>query len=447
MTKIAIPTNSAELTEMLADDAKRAAIFADSETTAEFLNAYTRATNKSGDVAKQIAEQVQATMVDFLKENGATGRPDVSNLTAPPAGGAGAVRNAAYNPAAPGAALDAKPLFNDLGDFAKTIWVNNRNPDRAKLDALYAIQNAYSSKDPATGGFLIPESMRSDIMMLALESSVVRPRATVITMESPTQSIPFVDVTTNSGSVFGGMTFAWTAEQSEIIASQAKFGRVKLESNKLTGGARVPNELFSDATALSTWLNKAAPMGLAFYEDQAFLNGDGGNEPLGVYKSGAAITVAKESGQSANTIVPANIFKMYARMLPQSLGSAVWLVNQTCLPQLLGLSISVGTGGAPIALVNVHASPTMTLLGRPLIVTEKNPALSAEGDLAFVDFSYYLIGDRQAVSMESSTHSRFMNDETELKIIERVDGRPWVQSALTPVNGDTLSPVVKLGAR
>ncbi len=60
----------------------------------------------------------------------------------------------------------------------------------------------------------------------------------------------------------------------------------------------------------------------------------------------------------------------------------------------------------------------------------------------FVDLSYYLVGDRQAVSLDFSEHSRFMNDETELRLISRVDGRPWIQSALTPLNGDTLSPFV-----
>jgi HK97 family phage major capsid protein len=243
------------------------------------------------------------------------------------------------------------------------------------------------------------------------------------------------------------MIFYWTAEAGTILTSQAKFGRVKLEANKLTGGARIPNELFADAPALSSWLERAIPQGLAYFEDLAFLFGDGGNEPLGVFESGAKIEVSKETGQAADSIVPENIFNMFSRMLPQSLGSGVWLANQSCIPQLLGLSIAVGTGGAPIGLVDIHASPQMTMLGRPLIITEKMPAVGDAGDLAFVDFSYYLLGDRQAVSMESSTHSQFMSDETELKIIERVDGRPWVQSALTPNAGPTVSPIVTLAAR
>jgi HK97 family phage major capsid protein len=87
------------------------------------------------------------------------------------------------------------------------------------------------------------------------------------------------------------------------------------------------------------------------------------------------------------------------------------------------------------------------MLGRPIIDTEKVPALGAEGDLGFYDFSYYLIGDRPGGTLESSPHQQFMNDVTVMKMTSRNDGRPWIQSAFQPLNGDTLSPFVVLGAR
>jgi hypothetical protein len=37
-----------------------------------------------------------------------------------------------------------------------------------------------------------------------------------------------------------------------------------------------------------------------------------------------------------------------------------------------------------------------------------------------------------------------MNDETEMRIIERVDGKPWLQNALQPLNGVTISPYIGL---
>jgi HK97 family phage major capsid protein len=83
-----------------------------------------------------------------------------------------------------------------------------------------------------------------------------------------------------------------------------------------------------------------------------------------------------------------------------------------------------------------------------VIFTEKMETLGDAGDIAFVDLSYYLIGDRQQMSAMTSEHFKFSTDTTAYRIIQRVDGRPWLKSAITPHKGsNTLSPFVKLAAR
>jgi HK97 family phage major capsid protein len=179
---------------------------------------------------------------------------------------------------------------------------------------------------------------------------------------------------------------------------------------------------------------------MAFYEDNSFINGNGVDQPLGVLKSSAKVQYDKAGA----TLVAADLYGMYARMLPSSLGSAVWLVNQTVLPELFNLQTA--GSGFPLGVVNIANTPVMTILGRPIVVTEKVPATGTADHIAFVDWNYYLIGDRQAMSVDYSEHSRFMNDETEMRIIERVDGRPWVQNPIQPLNGSTLSPYVGITA-
>lgn len=464
-----IPESSEELLELLNDDQRRDAIFADAERTKEFLAAYSKAVNKANpDLSKQIANDAAATIMEMLKDDGVNGRVPQEVLdhqvkvedliqslidgqpvrTIKPS----AQRNAAYNRHAPGAPLDK--VVNDLGVFAKLI--NPKIPlrsddEREMFSKITEVQNAYSSNDPSSSGFLIPEAMRSEIVQLALEQSVVRSRSTVITMTTSSQKIPYVDAQSHADSVFGGMVFFWTEESGEIITTKAKFGRMELQAKKLTGGARVPNELWNDASALSTWLTAALPAGLAYFEDLAFLTGSGVGEPLGFYNSPAVIAVTRDT---SNEIHPIDIFTMFSRMLPQSMARGVWVANQTTLPQLLDLKVTIqeagaNVGGSWVGLVQggtVAGAPVLSILGRPLLISEKNPALGSAGDLSFVDFSHYLIGDRQAISMDTSEHSRFMHDERELRVIERVDGRPWLPAAITPKNGDPLSPVVKLDA-
>ena len=82
-------------------------------------------------------------------------------------------------------------------------------------------------------------------------------------------------------------------------------------------------------------------------------------------------------------------------------------------------------------------------------MTEKAPGkLGAQGDLSFVDFGMYLIGDYQAVTVDSSKHVKFTSDKTTYRMIARNDGRPWLLSALTPHNNSpSLSAFVQLAAR
>jgi HK97 family phage major capsid protein len=101
----------------------------------------------------------------------------------------------AHNPEAPGAALDA--TFNNGIDYIRTIWHKNPGADARSCRVL---RNAASSVSPSDGGFLVPETLRSQLLEIALEMSVVRPLATVVPMDSARVPFPMIDSTTNASS-------------------------------------------------------------------------------------------------------------------------------------------------------------------------------------------------------------------------------------------------------
>lgn len=453
MTKVAIPTAPAELEEMLGDRGRIENLMSEGQFP-EFIQAYARATmSKDKELGAQIREETQLVLNEWLKEQKADGfSPDRRvnlNVNSKQPGGKGAI----YNKKAPGAAVDNE--FEGSADFFQTIWhhantLRDGDDLRAKLDRVKKIQNSFGSNVPADGGFLIPETLRSELLQVALETAVVRPRARVIPMESLRVPIPMIDSTSNASSVFGGIVCYWTEEGASLVESQAEFGRVVLEAKKLTGYAEAPNELVADATAFGAFFDQVFPAAIAWYEDTAFMTGSGVGEPLGFLNTGnaAAVSVAKESGQTASTIVWENVVKMYARMLPSSLSNAVWIASIDTFPELATMALSVGTGGSAVWLNNGQDGPPMTILGRPVIFTEKASTLGTAGDLNFVDLGYYLVGDRQVMQAMSSPHYKFQSDKTAYRIIQRVDGRPWIQSAITPKNGGaTLSPFVKIATR
>lgn len=449
--KLVIPTSATELEELLADG-RRVTQAIEAGQFAEIVTNYARTTyDKDMDVRRQVKDQTAAALAEFLKAAEAEGdivRPDLTNR-AVLNGYRPRVNAAAYNPRAMGAALDKD--FSDSADYFRTIWHNAANT-ADRQSRITRVRNAFSSTVPSEGGFLIPETLRSELLRVSLESAVVRSRARVIPMETLRVPFPAVDATSNVSSVFGGIVGYWTEEGAALTQSQASFGRVVLDAKKLTAYTEIPNELISDsAISFQMFLDQLFPEALAWYEDIGFMKGSGVGEPAGALSTAnpAIVAVTKEAGQAAGTIVWENIVKMFARMLPASLGRAVWVASIDTFPELATMALSVGTGGSAIWLNNGVEGPPMTILGRPVVFTEKaTGTLGTQGDISFVDFGFYLIGDRQVMSAMSSPHYKFGNDLTAYRIIERVDGKPWLQTSITPQNGgNPLTPFVQLQTR
>lgn len=463
---ITIPDSPAGLAEVLNDADKLKELWASKDALEQFITGYAGAVDKAdkGEIKAEAREQMQLVLAEYLKNNGSDARPPVdyagkraSDQRPEIKGLSSGARKSLYNRRAPGARADG--IFEDASEFFRSTWYRaDRLKDfgelRPKLDKLIEVQNSYGSEVPADGGFLIPEELRSEILQVALETAVVRPRATVIPMSSLRVPIPMIDDTSHASSILGGVVGYWTEEAAGLTESQASFGRVVLDAKKLTAYAEVPNELLMDAPAFEGFFNGTFPKAISWFEDVAFLTGSGVGEPAGFINSPVAVTQAAEAGQPSGTIVWENLVKMYSRMLPTSLGRAVWIASIDTFPQLATMALSVGTGGGPVWIGNMAGgtsgadAPPITILGRPLYFTEKTGPLGTTGDISFVDLSYYLIGDRMEMQSSSSEHYKFANDKTAYRVIERVDGRPWLQSAITPKNGGpTLSPVVQLASR
>ena len=462
----AIPESPAELEELLADPKALGEFMGSEENRKAFLANYATkfATADKGETEAQRLEQTSKVLEKLFEDHDAKMPEHLKRLALSPeaAGGpATGVNHSAYK----GLDLSKKQMhqiaatgegpgiavkdFDHLGKFANYISTHLTG-QTIDLSRMRSVGKALGEGQGDQGGFLVPEEFRAELMTLALENAVVRPLATVIPMSGPTFKVPTIRDTSHASSVFGGVTATWVPESGTIGQTEPTFSQVVLTALKLTGSTRVANELIRDsAIGIQPLINTLFSEAIRYFEDDAFLNGIGGAQPVGILNADALVTVAKEVGQTASTFVFENVVKMFSRMLPESMSRAVWVMNSTVMPELYGLSLNVGTGGSAMFIANggIGGTPGSTLLGRPIIFTEKTQALGTAGDIRLVDFSHYLIGDRQSIELAVSEHSRFLTDETEFRLIQRVDGRPWLDSALTPKNGDTLSPFVQLATR
>lgn len=447
---LTVPRTPDELEQMLGDTSTVAKIAETPETFKNFIVDYAKGQQTSDPgIAQQIKDETTRQFAEILRGEGVVDGINRLNL-APDS--APVARSKHYNAKAPGAGLDKDKRFADWSGFLSNVWAQNVSQEAlsARTD-ITRLQNSLGSTVPSDGGFLIPELLRSELLRVSLETALVRPRARVIPMETLTVPFPTVDSTSNASSVHGGIVGYWTEEGGALTDSSPKFGRVNLMAKKLTVYSEIPNELFQDSLAtLQAFMDEAYPEAISWFEDCAFISGTGAGEPLGFLNADAAVSVAKETGQAAATVLWENIVKAYSRMLPSSIGRAVWVCHIDTFPELATMSLSVGTGGSAVWMGNGdgEGAPPMTILGRPVVFTEKVSSVGTAGDINFVDFGYYLIGDRQAMQAATSVDYKFGNDKTAMRVIERVDGRPWIQSAITPKSGsNTLSPFVKVATR
>jgi HK97 family phage major capsid protein len=453
---VKVAHNADEIKEVLTDRASLKELLNDNDKFVEWVEKSINARIKSDPaMLDQLKESAELAAIKFLRDQGMDEgeKKDLSyakrlNLDAPYIRNRNIRTDSIYNKAAIGAKFDK--MFNSTPQFLHAISEHSAK-DAALSANLVELKNAMSSMKPSDGGFLIPEILRADLLRIALERAIVRSRARVIPMDSLTVPLPAVDSTSNVASVYGGVVGYWTEEGATITESRPRFARVELRAQKLTLYTEMPNELIRDSIiSLEAFIGQIFPEALAWFEDVAFFIGGGVGEPLGFLNAPAAVSVTRDAGQGAVEWI--DVVNMYCRMLPQSIDRAVWVVSPDVMASLLTMTFDTGagTGTAPVMLGSGYGdggtgSPSMTMLGRPIVVSEKARAAGTSGDINFVDFGFYLIGDRQAMSARQSEDFRFNQDVTAFRVIERVDGRPWVLSPVTPQNGgSTLSPFVKL---
>jgi HK97 family phage major capsid protein len=332
-----------------------------------------------------------------------------------------------------------------------------RHGDRKLLDDMgsrfvewedASVKSAMSTQTGTSGGYLVPTEFHARIMGLVAEKSVVRPRATLLPMAGREMEVPAIDVTTAPASgdtaFLGGVVARWTEEASTLNETEPQLKQVKLVNHELSGYSRVSNTLLADAQAigLDALLMQLFSRAIAWYEDHAFLRGNGVGKPLGILSWPGLVSVTRSA---ASAVALADVAGMYGRLLPGgSMSSVVWAVHPTVLVKLLTM-----TGGDNVIFLgnDVTGKPRWQILGHDVIVSEKLPALNTAGDILLMDLSHYLIGDRQQLEIAFSDHVAFLSNQSVWRFVSRVAGQPWLRDKVTLADGSsTLSPFVALAA-
>ena len=357
-----------------------------------------------------------------------------------------------------GITIRDKDKFNSFGAQMAAV-VNAGSPGGHVDPRLRNIQAAAAGglgeTTPSDGGFLVQQDYSAELLQQVFETGILASRCRKIQISANANGIkiPGVDETSRASTRAGGIIAYWKDEAALKVASKPSFRQIELSLKKLIGLCYATDELLSDVTALESFIRSAFISEFGFQIDDAIINGTGAASPLGILNAGCLVSVAKETGQTAATILAENVMKMRSRLFASSRMNSVWLINQNVEPQLHQMALSVGTGGIPVYMPagGLSTNPYDTLYGRPVIPIEQCATLGTVGDIVLADFQNgYVLAEKGGIQTDMSIHVQFLYDETAFRFVLRVDGQPVRATELTPYKGgssDTQSHFIALATR
>lgn len=344
-------------------------------------------------------------------------------------------------------------VFASLGD--QLLAVARASKPGGNVDPrLMRAATGMSEMVDSEGGFMVEQDFLPELLKDVYNSSELANRCYKVPIGAGKNGLyyKYVDETSRAdGSRAGGIRAYWEGEADTATATKPKLGRGQLILNKVLAFCYATDELLDDAAALEGIIKREFPMEVQFKLQDAIVNGDGVGKPLGLVNSDALVSITKETGQAADTILTENILKMWRSMPGNARGRAIWIYNQELEDQLETLHYAIGTGGVLIKLFTPNNNGGGTMKGRPAIPIEQCPGAGDVGDIMCVDPSQYLLIDKDGIKADTSIHVQFLYGETVFRFTYRCNGQPMRKTKITPYKRTDsnfyMSPYVAVAAR
>ena len=284
---------------------------------------------------------------------------------------------------------------------------------------LPSVVNALQEGTDSEGGYLVPDEYERTLVEALEEENVFRQLAKVIRTSSGDRKIPVV---ATKG------TASWIDEEGAYTESDDSFGQVSIGAYKVGTMIKVSEELLNDSVFdLESYIAKEFARRIGAKEEEAFFTGDGSGKPLGIL----AATGGAETGVTAasSTAVTADeLMDLFYSLKSPYRKKAVWVLNDSTIKAVRKLKDSTGQYLWQPSLV---AGTPDTLLGRPVKTSAYMPVIAAGAKtIAFGDFSYYWIADRQGRSFKRLNELYAANGQVGFLGSQRVDGKLVLSEAV-----------------
>lgn len=275
-----------------------------------------------------------------------------------------------------------------------------------------SVINALQVGTDSEGGYLVPDEFENTLVEALEEENIFRQLAKIIQTSSGDRKIPVV---ASKG------TASWIDEEGAFIESDDSFGQVSIGAYKLGTMIKVSEELLNDSIFdLESYISREFARRIGAKEEEAFFTGDGNGKPLGILAEtgGAQVGV---TAASATAITADELIDLFYSIKAPYRRNSVWVLNDSTIKVIRKLKDGNGQYLWQPSLV---AGAPDTLLSRPVHTSAYMPAVAADAkSVAFGDFSYYWIADRQGRSFKRLNELYAATGQVGFLASQRVDGK------------------------
>lgn len=314
-----------------------------------------------------------------------------------------------------------QPGANPMGEAKKGRASDAYNQafwDNIRQRNYYDVKNALQVGTDSEGGYLVPDEFETTLIQALQEENIFRTLAKVITTSSGDRKIPVV---ASKG------TASWVDEEAPIPETDDAFGQVSIAAYKLATMIKVSDELLNDSVFdLQAYIAGEFGRRIGAKEEEAFFIGDGTGKPTGIF----AATGGAEAGATTvgASIAFDDVMDLFYSLKAPYRKKAVWVLNDSTVKALRKLKDG---NGNYIWQPSVQAGVPDMILNRPYYTSSYVPELTAGNKvMAFGDFSYYWIADRQSRSFKRLNELYAATGQVGFLASQRVDGKLILPEAI-----------------
>ncbi|MCL2224099.1 MAG: phage major capsid protein [Defluviitaleaceae bacterium] len=274
------------------------------------------------------------------------------------------------------------------------------------------ISNALKVGVDTEGGFLVPDEFNRQLIEALEAENVFRKLANIVHTSSGEKQIPVV---ATKG------TAAWVEEGEQIPESDNTFGQVILYAYKVATMIKVSVELLKDsAFPLEAYIAREFARRIGAKEEEAFFVGDGNKKPTGIFADTGGGQVGK-TADSATIITHDDVIDLYYSLKTPYRARASFIANDSTVKMLRKVK---SADGQYIWQPSVKEGTPDMIIGRPIYTSSYVPAIEADAKvLAFGDYSFYWIADRQARMFQRLNELYATTGQVGYLATQRVDGK------------------------